>query len=64
MQVLTTPMVAQISGQAISGAIDTAIGEAFTPGGTLMTPSSSGVRINFAADPETQPAATASQAID
>jgi hypothetical protein len=64
MQVLTTPMVAQISGQAISGAIDTAIGEAFTPGGTLMTPSSSGVRINFAADPETQPVATASQAID
>ncbi|WP_283808449.1 Ig-like domain repeat protein [Bradyrhizobium sp. AS23.2] len=56
LQVLVTPTVAQVSGQAISGAIDSAIGEAFNGGGAFIAPSASGVRFNFAADPEAQPA--------
>jgi hypothetical protein len=56
LQVLVTPTVAQVSGQAISGAVDSAIGEAFNGGGAFISPSGSGVRINFAADPEEQPA--------
>ncbi|WP_426422066.1 Ig-like domain repeat protein [Bradyrhizobium genosp. A] len=64
MQVMTTPVVAQVSGQAISGAVDSAIGEAFSPGGALITPSASGIRVNFAASTDGQAAASASQAID
>jgi Bacterial Ig-like domain (group 3)/Autotransporter beta-domain len=56
MQVLAAPVVAQNSGAAISGAIDAAISEGFTDGGTFMTPSGSGVRFNFAADPDGKPA--------
>ncbi|WP_271582961.1 Ig-like domain repeat protein [Bradyrhizobium sp. CCBAU 45389] len=51
MQTLAAPMVAQVSGQAISGVVDSAIGEGFSDGGPLVTPNSSGVRFNFAADP-------------
>ncbi|MBR1194803.1 DUF11 domain-containing protein [Bradyrhizobium sp. AUGA SZCCT0240] len=56
LQVLVTPIVAQVSGQAISGAVDSAIGEAFSGGGAFISPSASGVRFNFAADPDAQPA--------
>jgi len=52
LQVLVTPMVAQNSGQAISTAIDKRDQRRFSGGGTFMAPSGSGVRINFAADPE------------
>lgn len=57
MQALAAPTVAQTSGQAMAGAIDSAIGEAFSPGGgTFATPNASGIRFNFAADPEAAPA--------
>ena len=55
LQALATPVVAQNSGAAISGAIDAAISEGFSDSGTLVTPSSSGVRFNFAADPDGKP---------
>jgi Bacterial Ig-like domain (group 3)/Autotransporter beta-domain/Putative Ig domain len=56
MQALAAPVVAQNSGAAISGAIDAAISEGFGGGGALVTPSGSGVRFNFAADPDGKPA--------
>ncbi|WP_342728508.1 Ig-like domain repeat protein [Bradyrhizobium sp. B097] len=52
MQTLAAPVVAQNSGAAISGAIDSAISEAFGGDGAFMTPTGSGMRINFAADPD------------
>ena len=64
LQVLVTPTVAQVSGQAISGAVDSAIGEAFGGGGAFIAPSASGVRFNFAADPEAQPANTPLRSTD
>jgi len=64
LQVLVTPMVAQQSGQAISGAVDSAISEAFGGGGALVSPSGNGVRFNFAADPEVRAADGAPRASD
>jgi hypothetical protein len=64
MQALAAPVIAQNSGAAISGAIDTAISEAFSDNGALVTPSGSGVRFNFAADPDGKPADTASRTTD
>jgi Bacterial Ig-like domain (group 3)/Autotransporter beta-domain len=55
MQALAAPVIAQNSGAAISGAIDAAITEGFSDNGTLVTPSGSGVRFNFAADPDGKP---------
>ncbi len=52
LQIDLTKVVAQNSGQAISGAIDGAISEGFNDGGSFMTPSGAGMRFNFAADPE------------
>ncbi|SED81918.1 IPT/TIG domain-containing protein [Bradyrhizobium erythrophlei] len=52
LQIDITKLVAQNSGQAISGAIDNAISEGFSDGGSFMTPSGAGMRFNFAADPE------------
>ncbi|GKQ53295.1 hypothetical protein BRSPCE3_41500 [Bradyrhizobium sp. Ce-3] len=52
LQIDITKLVAQNSGQAISGAIDGAISEGFDEGGSFMTPSGSGMRFNFAADPD------------
>ncbi|QFI76776.1 hypothetical protein F8237_32880 [Bradyrhizobium betae] len=52
LQANVTKVVAQNSGQVISGAIDDAIADGFNPdGGTLLTPGSTGMRINFSADP-------------
>jgi uncharacterized repeat protein (TIGR01451 family) len=56
LQVAVTQMVAQNSGQAIAGAIDTAITDGFSAGGGLVTPSGTGLRFNFSADPD-QPGA-------
>jgi uncharacterized repeat protein (TIGR01451 family) len=56
LQVAVTQMVAQNSGQAIAGAIDTAITDGFSDGGGLVTPSGTGLRFNFSADPD-QPGA-------
>jgi hypothetical protein len=44
-------MVAQASGQAISGAIDDAIAESFSDGGALVMPGNGRMRFNFSADP-------------
>ncbi|WMT72491.1 Ig-like domain repeat protein [Bradyrhizobium sp. Ash2021] len=56
LQVAVTKVVAQNSGQAIAGAIDTAITDGFSDGGGLVTPSGTGLRFNFSADPD-QPGA-------
>ncbi|WP_338821743.1 Ig-like domain repeat protein [Bradyrhizobium septentrionale] len=51
LQVNVTKVVAQASGQAISGAIDSAISDGFNDnGGNFATPGPSGMRFNFAAD--------------
>jgi hypothetical protein len=60
MQVLAAPVAAQVSGQAISGAVDSAITEGFSDGGAFVTPSANGVRFNFAADPDGKPVNVAS----
>ena len=50
LQVAVTPIVAQSSGQAITGAIDSAISEGFSDSQQLISPSGSGFRFNFTAD--------------
>jgi hypothetical protein len=57
-------VAAQASGQAISGAIDSAISEGFSNGGALVTPSASGLRFNFAADPDGKPTDTTARSSD
>lgn len=52
LQINATKVVAQSSGQAISGAIDTAISEGFSDGGQYVTPGAGGLRFNFAAAPD------------
>ncbi|WP_024511771.1 Ig-like domain repeat protein [Bradyrhizobium sp. ARR65] len=65
LQVLAAPVAAQNSGQAISGAVDSAIAEGFsTTGGTLINPSATGIRFNFAADPDASPSQIASSSAD
>jgi hypothetical protein len=65
LQILVTPLEAQVSGQAISGAINSAISEGFADGGAFVTPSGSGVRFNFAADPDAaRPAGEAIRSTD
>ena len=49
MQIMTTKIVAQTSGQSIQGAIDNAIDEGFSEGGPLITATDSSMRFNFAA---------------
>jgi len=51
LQVAATKVVAQGSGQAITGAIDRAIGDAFSGGGPLISPSGNGLHFNAFADP-------------
>lgn len=52
VQTLITPIVAQASGQAMTGAIDTAIGDAFGGGGSgPLTVGPDGFALNFAAGP-------------
>ncbi|WP_167558849.1 putative Ig domain-containing protein [Bradyrhizobium canariense] len=51
LQVNVTKVVAQGSGQAISGAIDSAVADGFADDGTFLTPSATGFHFNFAADP-------------
>lgn len=50
LQIIGTKVAAQTSGAAISGAIDAAISEGFSGGGGLITPSGTGMRLNFSAD--------------
>ncbi|WP_426426006.1 Ig-like domain repeat protein [Bradyrhizobium genosp. A] len=51
MQVIAAPVVAQVSGQAISGAMTGALNEAFGGSNSFVTMNGGGVRFNFAADP-------------
>ncbi len=64
LQVLAAPVAAQISGQAISGAVDSAITEGFSGGGAFVTPSAAGIRFNFAADPDSKPTQIAARSTD
>jgi len=50
MQVSVTPVIAQISGQAISGAIDDAIEAGFSDNVQPLTPNGSGFTFNFGAE--------------
>lgn len=59
LQIIATKTVAQNSGAAIAGAIDTAISEGFSDGGRLVSPSGGSIRFNFSADPDQPQAATA-----
>ena len=52
LQIAATKTIAQNSGAAITGAIDTAISDGFSGGGSFMTPSAGGMRFNFSADPD------------
>jgi hypothetical protein len=52
LQIAVTKMIAQGSGQAITGAVDSAIGEGFAGGGVPFTMSPAGMRFNFAAETE------------
>jgi hypothetical protein len=63
LQIIATKTVAQNSGSAISGAIDTAISDGFGDGGDLVTPSDGGLRFNFSADPDRPHAATSESTI-
>lgn len=57
LQVNATKVVAQSSGQAISGAIDSAVSEGFSEGGQYVTPGDGSLRFNFAASPDGDDAA-------
>jgi hypothetical protein len=62
LQIAVTKIEANNSGQAISGVIDSAIAEGFSGGGELITPSGTGVRFNFSAEPREMDPATGSVA--
>ncbi len=50
LQATVTPMAAQVWGQAIVGAMESAISEGFSGGGMLVSPHGNGMRFNFSAD--------------
>jgi len=52
LQAGVTKLVAQSSGQMMSGAVDSAIADGFSDGGGFMQPSDNGVRFNYPVDPE------------
>ncbi|WP_246739021.1 putative Ig domain-containing protein [Bradyrhizobium aeschynomenes] len=54
LQQTVSKLVAQNSGQAISGAVDDAIADGFNDGGSFMTPGAGRMRFNFSADPRDQ----------
>jgi hypothetical protein len=54
LQNQVTPMVAQASGAAISGAIDSAVSNAFGNGGAPISAGPNGVTFNFAAEPRSE----------
>jgi hypothetical protein len=57
MQIITTTIIAQNSGSAITAATDAAIAEGSSEGSNLITPSGGGIRFNFAAGPDQPEAA-------
>jgi hypothetical protein len=52
LQAGVTKLVAQSSGQTMSGAVDSAIADGFSDGGDFIRPSDNGVRFNFPVDQE------------
>jgi hypothetical protein len=54
IQSTVTPLVANISSQAITSTVDNAINDAFSNGGAPITGSANGFAINFAADPQSR----------
>ncbi len=62
LQQSVTPLVANTSAQAIAGAIDGAINDAFGNGGTPFSGSANGFTVNFAAEPQPRVAAGADEA--
>lgn len=60
LQVTLTPMIAQVSGQAISSAVDSAIGVGFSGVPGALTPNGSGFTYYFYADPDQKQGASAS----
>lgn len=52
VQIQGSTMAAQTSGAAITGAVDGAIGDAFSNGGKPVTVGPNGMSFNFAADPD------------
>jgi Autotransporter beta-domain/IPT/TIG domain len=62
MQVSTMPIVANLSGQAISGAIDSAVGVGFSGYPESVTPNGSGFTYYF--DPDPQPVVKQTGALD
>ena len=59
LQLNVTKMVAQNSGQAISGALDDAIADGFNDGGAFITPGNARMRFNFSADTRDDDSASA-----
>ena len=57
LQIAVTKIEAQGSGQAISGAIDNAISDGFKDNGAPVTATDTGMRFNFAAEPQRENAA-------
>jgi hypothetical protein len=55
LQTAVSKSVATFSGQAITGAVDGAIGDAFNGGSGPVTPGANGLSINFAAEPPREP---------
>jgi hypothetical protein len=56
MQLAATKFVAQTSGQAISGAVDSSITEAFGDGGEFVSQNGNALRFNFTAEPKSRAA--------
>src|SRR5262249_33542595 len=56
MQIVGSQSEAQSSGQAVSGAIDAAVGDGFNGNGQPVVANDNGIRINFAAEPQQQSA--------
>ncbi len=54
LQATVTPIAAQVWGQSTAGAMQSAVTEGFAGGGNLVSPSGSGMRFNFSADPDDQ----------
>ncbi|NEW99898.1 transporter [Rhodopseudomonas sp. BR0G17] len=64
MQIIASKTIAQTSGAAISGAIDSAISEGFNDGGELVAPSGTGLRFNFTDDPSQSRTGAADSAVE
>ena len=62
LQIAGTQMAAQLSSQAISGAMENAISSGFSDG-PMVTPNGSGFYFNFAAEPDAQNSGTAQDGV-